>query len=370
MTNLIKGIGVSMIININTNIPYNVHVEKGIINKAGEILSKMYKAGTKIMIVSDDHVFPIYGEALADNLEKSGFNVFHFAFESGEQSKTPETLSEIYKALAENTFTRTDIIVNLGGGVVGDMGGYAAATFLRGMDYVQIPTSLLAQVDSSVGGKTGIDLPFGKNLVGAFHQPKVVITDPDVLKTLPKSFFIDGMGEVVKYGCIDDPELFCDLESGKAILDMEKTITKCILSKKSFVEEDTNDKGRRMILNFGHTFGHALEKLHGFSELSHGRAVAIGMVMISSLGESMQKTKPGTTGRLKALLEKLELPTEDLNFTNDEIIDATALDKKSEGKNINLIFISDIGKAFIHSIEKNYLVLLFKIAQEKKNRLL
>ncbi len=357
-----------MIININTNTPYNVYVEKGVLGKVGEILSTMYKAGTKVMIVSDSNVFPMYGARLTKSLNDKNFVVSSFVFEAGEQSKTGETVTKIYEALAENEFTRTDIILNLGGGVAGDMGGYAAATFLRGIDYVQVPTSLLAQVDSSVGGKTGIDLPFGKNLVGAFHQPKAVISDPDVLKSLPKTFFVDGMGEVVKYGCIADEKLFEDLESGVALRNMEDTIIKCILCKKSFVEEDTADKGRRMILNFGHTFGHALEKLHGFSDLSHGRAVAVGMVMIASLGESMQKTNEGVTNRLKDLLDRLELPTEDLNFTNDQILEATALDKKSDGKKINLIFISDIGKSFIHSIEKNYLVLLYKIAQEKKNR--
>ena len=255
------------------------------------------------------------------------------------------TVSEMYKALAEDNFTRSDLIITLGGGVTGDMGGFAAATYLRGIDFIQIPTSLLAQVDASVGGKTGVDLSYGKNLVGAFHQPRAVISDPDVLRTLPRKYFIDGMGEVVKYGCIWDKELFFDLETGKATKHIAETIYRCIDCKRQLVEEDALDTGHRMILNFGHTFGHALEKLHGFKDLSHGRAVAIGMLMAAKVGESMNLTKKGTSVRIEKLLEALELPTYD-DFTTEKIIDATALDKKSTGKNLNLILLKEIGEAY------------------------
>ncbi len=355
-----------MLIKIETGDPYGVIVEKGAIQKIGEILLAMYKKSTKIMIVSDSNVYPIYGNAVKNSLEKCGFSVSRYTFKAGEERKNLITVEEIYSALARQEFTRADVIVALGGGVVGDMAGFAAATFLRGMDFIQVPTTLLAQVDSSIGGKTGIDLHFGKNLVGAFHQPKLVVTDPLVLDTLPNEYLVDGLGEVVKYACIHDAELFEDLESGKAIEDLETTICKSVQIKKHYVEEDTLDTGVRMILNFGHTFGHAIEKLHDFKNISHGRAVAIGMYMVSYIGESLKLTAPGTSERIKALLDKLGLPHSDAhNF--EEIVDATKLDKKSVGKMINLIFISEIGKAFIHKEERNYLILKFKILMEKNN---
>lgn len=356
-----------MVIKVNTEIAYNVIVENGAIDKTGEVVAAMYKSGTRVMIISETNVYPIYGKRVTDSLEANGFKVSSFVFMAGEERKTLATVMEMYRVLAENGFTRSDLIITLGGGVTGDMGGFAAATFLRGMDFIQIPTSLLAQVDASVGGKTGVDLPYGKNLVGAFHQPRAVITDPSVLRTLPKEFFVDGMGEVVKYGCIWDKDLFHDLETGVALKDIENTICKCIDCKRELVEEDPNDTGRRMILNFGHTFGHALEKLHGFTGLSHGRAVAVGMLMATRISESMNLTVKGTAKRLEELLTALGLPTE-ADFPADKIIDATALDKKSKGKTLNLILMKEIGDCFIHPAERNYLVLRCKIMEEQRLR--
>lgn len=358
---------IKMVIKFNTEIPYSVVIENGAINKVAQVVSALYKKTSKVMIISDSNVFPIYGEKIGKALAKEGFQNFSYVFEAGEERKTMETIMEMYQSLAENDFTRTDLIITLGGGVTGDMGGFAAATYLRGIDYIQVPTSLLAQVDSSVGGKTGLDLPFGKNLVGAFHQPRAVISDPEVLKTLPKHFFVDGMGEVVKCGCIWSEELLSKIETGEALKNLEDTIYQCIECKHQFVEGDTKDKGQRMILNFGHTFAHALEKLHGFKDLSHGRAVAIGMLMITRIGESMNLTEKGTADRLEKLLIELELPTEDV-YSIDKIIDATALDKKSFGKTLNLILLKKMGEPFIHPTERNYLVLRCKIMEEKKAR--
>lgn len=357
-----------MVIKVNTTVPYSVVVENGAVDKIGAVVAAMYKKGTKIMVFSETNVFPHYGKRVMKSLEDQGFTVMRYIFAAGEEQKHMGTVSEMYKALADGGFTRSDLVITLGGGVTGDMGGFAAATFLRGMDFIQIPTSLLAQVDASVGGKTGIDLPYGKNLVGAFHQPRAVISDPELLKTLPEKYFIDGLGEVVKYGCIWDKDLFLELETGKALKNLEETICKCLECKRQLVEEDTGDKGRRMILNFGHTLGHALEKLHGFRDLSHGRAVAIGMVMATRISESMNMTKKGTADRIEALLKDLGLPTEDKDFSLEQIIDATALDKKSTGKNLNMIFLSEIGEAYIHSTERNYLVLRCKIMEEQRAR--
>lgn len=357
-----------MVIKVQTAQPYSIVIQRGAIDQIGPVVSTMFKKGTRVMVISDSNVFPLYGHRVMKSLEEAGFLAFRHIFTAGEELKHLGTVMEMYKALAENQFTRSDLIVTLGGGVAGDMGGFTAATYLRGIDFIQIPTSLLAQVDASVGGKTGVDLPYGKNLVGAFHQPRAVITDPDTLNTLPKDYFIDGLGEVVKYGCIWDKALFEDLESGKALENLDDTIYRCIDCKRQLVEEDAKDTGRRMILNFGHTFGHALEKLHNFRDLSHGRAVAIGMYLATRMSESLNLTEAGTAERIRALLEKLELPTADHGFTLEEIIDATALDKKSVGKMINLIFLKEIGECFIHQAERNYLVLRYKILEEQQAR--
>lgn len=355
-----------MFIKVNTNEPYGIVIENGALDKIGEVVNTIFKAGTKVLIVSDSNVYPIYGHRIVKSLEKSNLVACEFIFEAGEQNKTLETISQIYKALTDNKFTRTDTIVALGGGVTGDMAGFAAATYLRGIDFFQVPTSLLAMVDSSVGGKTGVDLPQGKNLVGAFHQPRAVLCDPSALKTLPKDYFIDGLGEVVKCACIDDLELFEQLEQGIDMENMDDIIFRCLDSKRKFVEDDAKDKGSRMILNFGHTFGHGIEKLHNFSGISHGRAVAIGMYIACNIGEYLNYTEKGTAQRLKELLVKLELPTDDIH-TLEEIIDNTDLDKKSMGKLLNLIFIPEIGKAVIKQEERNYLVLKIKILMEKNN---
>ncbi len=352
-----------MFIRVETERPYGIVIENGAIEKLGEVVLTMFPKDTKVLIISDSNVFPLYGECVTTSLEKQGFEVFNFVFEAGEESKTLVTVSEIYKKLTSESFTRGDVIVALGGGVTGDMAGFAASSYLRGIDFFQVPTSLLAQVDSSVGGKTGVDLPQGKNLVGAFHQPRAVICDPLLLKTLPEEYFVDGMGEVVKYACIDDAELFEMLENGIDPENMYEIICRCIDIKRQYVEEDVNDKGKRMILNFGHTFGHAIEKLHDFSGISHGRAVAIGMYIICYFGEYLKVTEEGTAQRLKDLLESLDLPTKDCNNLRD-IVNAANLDKKNIGKMLNLIFISKIGESFIMSEERSYLMMKLEILLE------
>lgn len=339
---------------IKTARPYSVIIEKGLVDRVGEQVLEGRKPGAKAMLISDTNVFPLYGDRVKTSLEKAGFPVSTFVFPAGESSKQIATVCEMYRALAEHDFTRTDFIVTLGGGVAGDMGGFAAATYLRGIAFYQVPTSLLSQVDASVGGKTGVDLPFGKNLVGAFHQPDGVFTDPETLETLPESFFRDGMGEVIKYGCIADAPLFEALEAGTALEDQGDVLTRCIRCKKELVEEDTKDTGRRMILNFGHTFGHALEKLHNFQELTHGEAVGIGMVMACQVGECLGITPAGTGERIISVLQRYGLPTQD-RFSWEQVVDATALDKKSDGNILRLILLSKIGESVIHPITREEL---------------
>lgn len=356
-----------MVITVNTECPYNILVERGAIDKIGEIVTAMYKNSTKVLLLSDSNVFPIYGENAAKQLAGKGFAVQPYVIPAGEDSKSMRTVMELYKFLADGGFTRSDLIITVGGGVVGDIGGFVAATYLRGLDHIQVPTTLLAQIDASIGGKTGVDLPCGKNFVGAIYQPKAVITDPAALRTLPKYWFVDGMAEMVKYACVCDPELFADLGSGKALRELDNTICRCILHKKKYVEEDVFDKGPRMLLNFGHTFGHALEKLHDYSGITHGRAVAVGMYMAAAIGEGLGITEKGTAEKLGGLLEALELPVSDI-YPIEKIIDATVLDKKSTGKNLNMVLLKDIGEAVLHATDRNYLILRCKIIEQQKLR--
>lgn len=344
-----------MTIDVRTDRPYQVAIGPGLLGKVGELARGCKKPGAKAMLISETNVFPLYGARVKASLEQAGFPVSTFVFPAGEEHKQISTVCDMYKALSEAGFTRTDFIVTLGGGVTGDMGGFAAATFLRGMDFFQVPTSLLSMVDASVGGKTAVDLPFGKNLVGAFHQPMAVAADTEALKTLPECFLRDGMGELIKHGCIADEKLFADLEGGAALQDLEGVIGRSIAIKRDFVEADTRDTGRRMVLNFGHTFGHALEKLHGFKGLAHGEAVGIGMVMACRAGENLGVTEPGTAERVKAVLAQCGLPTED-GFTAEQVVEATALDKKSDGDALRLILLEKIGAGVIYPITRKALL--------------
>jgi len=270
---------------VKTGRPYEILIEHGILDNAGEYIRPLTKA-VRAVIISDTNVSPIYSERVKNSLEKSGFETSVFVFEAGESSKRLSTIEKMYTHLFEHNITRTDIIVALGGGVTGDMAGFAAATYLRGIDFVQIPTSLLAQVDSSVGGKTAVDLPAGKNLVGAFWQPILVLIDSDTLNTLPEKFFKDGLGEVVKYGCIRSKSLFERLENENAKDFIDDIIFECVSIKRDVVERDERDTGERAILNFGHTLGHALEKLNGYTNLTHGEAVAAGSAIITRISTS------------------------------------------------------------------------------------
>lgn len=336
-------------IHVSTGRSYDILIGHGIIERAGGLIRPLTKA-IRAAVVSDTNVAPIYAQGVISSLEKSGFDTSLFVFEAGEASKRLSTVEKIYSHLFDNNLTRTDIIVALGGGVTGDMAGFAAATYLRGIDFVQIPTSLLAQVDSSVGGKTAVDLPTGKNLVGAFWQPRLVIIDPDTLTTLPEKFFRDGLGEVVKYGCIRSLPLFERLERENARDIIDDVISECVSIKRDVVEHDERDTGERAILNFGHTLGHALEKLHGYEGLTHGEAVAAGAAILTRISESHGITEPGTAQRLEALLEKYGLTTGS-ELPLADIISATRGDKKSTGRGINFVFLDRLGSCFIRKIE-------------------
>ena len=327
-------------VDVRTGRSYQIYIEHGILAEAGKYVREISKA-VRAVIVSDSNVAPLYAEKVRESLETNGFETSIFVFEAGEERKRLATVEQMYAFLAEKHITRSDIIIALGGGVTGDMAGFAAATWLRGICFVQIPTSLLSQVDSSVGGKTAVDLTYGKNLVGAFWQPSVVLIDPDTLQTLPERFMRDGFGEVIKYGCIRSRSLFEKLEQEEKP-ELDEIIYECVSIKRDVVENDERDTGERAILNFGHTFGHALEKLHHYSGITHGEAVGIGALMLTEITEQKGFTQPGTAARIRSLLKKYNLPTE-TSYRLEEIIPATAGDKKSSGKSLSFIFLKSIG---------------------------
>lgn len=343
-----------MILTVNTSKPYRILIERGCLSRAGEEAAGVFSDTAKAVVVTDSNVGPLYARRVADSFRSAGFQTSVFTFPAGEEHKRLSAISEMYTAFSAQELTRSDFVIALGGGVTGDLAGFAAATYLRGIRFMQIPTSLLAQIDSSVGGKTGADLPEGKNLIGAFHQPSLVLIDPDTLSTLPDLFFADGMGEAVKYGCIRDRALFDRIAGGNIKENIEPMICRCVDIKRELVERDELDNGDRMLLNFGHTFGHALEKLHGYRGLTHGEAVGIGMVLMCRCGEAAGLTEPGTAEEIAAALQTYGLPVSD-GTDPKRIAEATRLDKKSRGGSINLVLLRTIGESFLHPVPRGEL---------------
>ncbi len=336
---------------VHTGRPYEIKLGRGLLAHAGELIREVHK-GSRALVVCDSNVSKLYAKTLSDSLVRAGYRVVSvLTFPAGEKHKTLVTVNHIYSALARGQFDRADVVVALGGGVTGDLAGYAAATWMRGIDFVQIPTSLLAQVDSSIGGKTGVDIPEGKNLVGAFWQPIRVIADIDVLSTLPQAYVTDGMGEVIKSACIRDAALFELLEKDQAFSPelLGEIVRRCMLVKCRVVENDERESGERKLLNFGHTLGHALEKHLKYDGISHGCAVAVGMAAITAASERAGLTQSGTTARLCALLRKFGLPTKG-PVAVDEYLDAVKLDKKCIGGKVDLVLLRGIGEAFCHRI--------------------
>jgi len=320
---------------------YPIHIRTGALAQLGEVASSCVK-GRKAIVVTDSNVAELYLGKAVQALKESGFSVASCTIPAGESSKSQKMLFMLYEQFHTAGITRTDLVVALGGGVVGDLTGFAAATYLRGCPLIQVPTTLLAQVDSSIGGKTGIDLPYGKNLAGTFYQPKAVVIDPSVLSTLSRTRMAEGMAEVIKYGCIRDELLFETLERGT--FDLEWILERCIRIKTTVVQNDEFDIGERMLLNFGHTLGHAIEKVTGFSKISHGEAVAIGMVYASAMGENAGITPAGTTARISLVLARWKLPqSTDLDF--DEIYTAMLSDKKKLSGKLYYVLLKKIGEA-------------------------
>lgn len=343
---------------INVNISdysYPLYIEKGIIDKIGEEIQKVYK-GNKIVLITDSNVEPLYGNTVVKSLKHSGFEVKKIVIPAGEKSKSVEILLKLYDEILDFKINRGNMIIALGGGVVGDITGFAASTLLRGIPFIQIPTTLISQVDSSIGGKVAVNLDRGKNLLGSFYHPKAVFIDPNVLVTLEDKFFSDGMAEVIKYGAISDKILFDKLmkyENREELMEeIDDVILSCCSIKKQIVEKDEKDIGDRMILNFGHTLGHVIENAYHYEVYTHGEGVAIGMYNITKISENSGITQKGTTQILKDILIKYNLPYKMPNIDREKIINTISVDKKNSGEIINIIILKSIGQAFIQKINK------------------
>lgn len=329
---------------------YKILIGKGLRNKIKNILDENFKF-KKVAIITDENVYKIYGKEIKQQLLSGNKKVEFIILKPGEKTKSFNILPEVYNKLLDFKITRSDLIIALGGGVIGDLAGFVSATFLRGIKFIQIPTTLLAQVDSSVGGKVAVDLDKGKNLVGAFYHPELVIIDVDVLNSLDNRVFYDGMAEVIKYGCIRDEKLFNTLMNFNCKNDlmnsMEDIIYTCCDIKRQFVENDEKDTGERMILNFGHTIGHAIEKYYNYEKYTHGESVAIGMYLITKLSEYKGYTDINESNKIKKILIKYNLPC-DINLEKfDDLLETISLDKKNLDNVLNLILLNKIGDAKI-----------------------
>ncbi|MCI8476910.1 MAG: 3-dehydroquinate synthase [Oscillospiraceae bacterium] len=335
---------------------YEIQIERGLLDQVGEHCRAVLPKAERLAVVTDSTVGPLYGQRVLDSLTQAGFQACLITVPAGEPSKSLAVLERVYDALTGFGLTRTDAVAALGGGVVGDLAGFAAATLFRGVDFVQIPTTLLAQVDSSVGGKVAIDLKAGKNLAGAFWQPRLVLMDPAVLDTLPEQIFLEGMAEVVKYGCIFDRTFFDFLEArpNRAALmaEMEHILYTCCDLKRGVVVEDERDTGNRMLLNFGHTLGHAYELAGNYTRWSHGAAVAAGMCTAARLGVSLGVTPADLPERIEALCAALALPIR-IPCTQADYAAAIGLDKKGVGHRISLILLEGLGHGIPYPMEKD-----------------
>lgn len=341
---------------------YDILIGTGLLEQCGARIRAVTQA-ERLAVVTDSNVGSLYLKTVMESLLRAGFTAFSVTFPAGEASKNIRMLNNLYESFAEGGLTRGDGVVALGGGVTGDMAGFAAATMFRGVDFIQIPTTLLAQVDSSVGGKTAIDLPQGKNLVGTFYQPKLVLADTGCFATLPERVLCDGMAEVVKYGMIADAPFFDFLERLNGIQEAaahwEQIVHTCCDIKRAVVAKDEHDTGRRGILNFGHTLGHAYEKAYHYETYTHGEAVAAGMVKMLELERRKGRPVAELQTRLIRVLKVFQLPTE-IPCTMEDYRAAVGLDKKAHGRRISVIEVERPGQAEIVPMEKETLYALLE----------
>ncbi|MBO0472727.1 3-dehydroquinate synthase [Enterococcus ureasiticus] len=332
------------------NHSYDLTIEKGVLNGIGSWVKELWSP-QKIVIITDTNVQPLYGELVQKSLKETGYEVATFVINAGEQSKSLSVAAEVYDFLADEGMTRSDGIIALGGGVVGDLAGFVASTYMRGLHFLQVPTTLLAQVDSSIGGKTAVNTKKAKNLVGTLAQPDGVLIDPATLDTLETRRIQEGIAEIIKSAAIADEKLWQKLDALTDELDLRahatEIIAACCKIKRKVVEEDELDNGVRLLLNFGHTIGHALENTAGYGNLTHGEGVAIGMSQITRVAESKSLTPIGTIEQLNKMIQKFHLPIQSNHWDQEQLYMALTHDKKARGGKINIILLEKIGKAKI-----------------------
>ncbi len=327
---------------VNASSAYPVHIGGGLLDRCGGLLAAV-TSSRRCAVVTDSTVGPLYAGRVRASLEEAGFTPLLYTFPAGEQNKNLAVYGDIVEFFARNRLTRSDCVVALGGGVVGDMAGFAAATYQRGVDYIQMPTTFLAASDSSVGGKTAIDLAAGKNLAGAFHQPKMVICDTDTFRTLPPYAFAGGMAETLKHGLIADGDFYRFLMTGDVRTHMDEVVRRNVEIKAAVVGEDEREHGKRKLLNFGHTLGHAIEKCSGYT-VAHGYAVATGMVLASRAAERLGYSPAGMLEAVRAACRRFDLPTE-CPYTAPELYAAATGDKKRDGGSIDVVVLKEVGRA-------------------------
>ena len=327
---------------VKTSTAYPVHIGGGLLDRSGELIAAA-TAARRCAVITDDTVCPLYAPRVCRSLASAGLDHALYAFPAGERHKTLATYGEIVNFLAESRLTRGDCVIALGGGVAGDMAGFAAATYQRGVDFIQLPTTFLAAADASVGGKTAVDLAAGKNLVGAFWQPRMVLCDPDTFRTLPEAAFLDGVAETVKHGLIADGDFFRFLLEADLRAHIDKIVRRDVEIKAAVVAEDEREQGNRKILNFGHTLGHAMEKLSGYTQ-PHGHAVAVGMVLAARAAERLGLSPAGTMETVLRANERLGLPAR-CPYSAGELYAAAAGDKKRAGDHIDVVVLRAVGRA-------------------------
>lgn len=335
-------------IHVTASREYDVVIGAGLLGECGERIAAAVPGAEKAVVYTDTTVYPLYAKRVTDSLKAAGFAVLECVFPAGERSKTLDTWQKMLRFLAENRVSRSDVAVALGGGVAGDMAGFAAACYQRGVRLVQIPTTLLAAVDSSVGGKTAVDLPEGKNLVGAFWQPSLVLCDTGTLQTLPEAVRRDGCAEIIKYGVLDGEALFSALENSLPDTISEDILARCVEIKRDIVAADEFDTGARRLLNLGHTAAHAAELLSDYS-LSHGSAVAMGLCAMARACAVRELCTDEDATRIESLIKKCGLPTE-LPYTAEALAAAALSDKKRAGSTLPIITIEGLGRCAVRKI--------------------
>lgn len=331
---------------------YTVLIEEGLLATVGQLIAKQWST-RKVALITDSNVGPLYADQVIRQLEAHDFKVCQYVVAAGEASKAWPVVADLTAKMAADHFTRSDGVVALGGGVVGDLAGFTASIYMRGISFIQIPTSLLAQVDSSVGGKTAIDLGEAKNIVGTFYQPDAVYIDPQTLATLSDRYVAEGYGEIVKTAALDSLDFWHLIEQINSVTDIRQHATE--LSRRSIgykariVMEDEKEAGNRQLLNFGHTMGHAIELLaHG--QLAHGEAVSIGMVHIMRVFEKLNLTRPGIAAAIENRVTAVGLPVDSKLLGTDEFYEKIKNDKKNKNGTLNLVYVEDYGKPHIYGI--------------------